>query len=277
MDQSKDLFSPIIEDDTLQLTQDYEKFVNVERVMLWDGGFVKSPERKSIDERIEQVTGFPALHYSEFIIDKLEPGKSYWQPHYDTIDGSIVPIVTITIFLTDVPDEDNGGGEIVYPSTTSNTDPIKIRPIRGLAVVHHNTDSQNQFEVNSLHALLPISKNSKLKEYYIARKFILPGPVSKARRMILPILAAPYGGKLPHMFVSLYRYMIFQFGQENGDEYYDAIFFIVPGIIALLLAQLIGIIVLRHVRSEFSTSDTSATEIPKKKKTIIITTTKKTD
>lgn len=258
IEQATPLVAPIIENDTLQLTQEYEKFVNVQRVMLWDG-LLKSPERKSVEDRVEQVTGFPADHYSDFIIDRLEPG-SYWQPHYDTIDGSVVPLVTIIVFLSAI----TKGGEIVYPSV--NGDPIKVKPTKGLAVVHHNTDAQNRFEVNSLHALLPVPLD-EVQEYYIARKFILPAPVSRTRRLVLPILAAPYGGKLPQFIPSFYRIMIAKFGQENGDLYFDNVFIISPIIILLLLAQIIANFAIRKWKES---SEAASLLVSKKKKTTTV-------
>lgn len=245
--QAKPVVRPITVNDSLQLTQDYKKFVKTERVMLWDG-ILKSPERKSIEERIEQVTGFPSLHYSDFVVDRLVKG-SYWQPHYDTIDGNIVPIASITVFLSDSHD----GGEFVYPSTSG--EPIMIKPTKGLAVVHHNSDENNQFEVNSLHALLPVISDLD-QDIFIARKFILPAPVSNTRRIVLPILAAPYGGRLPMQLVSFYNLMIQQFGQETGDAYFDKFFVFLPVVVGLLLVQLIVHFVRQKLResSEVATN-----------------------
>lgn len=228
IDQAKDIVAPITGNDALQLTQDYKKFVNIERVMIWDG-LLKNPERKGIDERIEQVTGFPAAYYSDFIVDRVEKG-SYWKPHYDTIDGSIVPAASITIFLS-TPRE---GGELVFPSTTG--DPVKVKPTKGLAVVHHNSDENNQFEVNSIHALLPVTSSDAM---YVARKFILPGPVSKTRRIALPLLAYVNHGKLPYFVVILYKIMIDQFGSENGETYFDKFFIVVPGLVVIVIGQLV--------------------------------------
>jgi hypothetical protein len=226
--QAKPLVRPILGNDSLQITQDYKKFKKVERVMLWDG-ILKTLERKSIDERIEQVTGFPSMHYSDFIVDKLRIG-SYWEPHYDTIDGSIVPIATITVFLSDA----HKGGEIIFPSASG--DPVQIQPRKGLAIVHHNSDEHNQFEINSLHGLLPIMGG---EEVYVARKFILPTPVSKTRRIVLPVISYPFGGKLPNVVVQLHLIMVQQFGQEMGDTYFDQFLIVLPALILLCLAYFV--------------------------------------
>jgi 2OG-Fe(II) oxygenase superfamily len=229
VEQATGIVSQITENDSLQLIQDYKKFVDVERVMIWDG-ILRSPERKAIEERIEQVTGFPAAYYSDFIVYRVKKG-AYWQPHYDTIDGNIVPAASITIFLS-VPQE---GGEIVFPSTTG--DPVKIKPTKGLAVVHHNSDDQNQFEINSIHALLPVTSDGD--EMYIARKFILPAPASNTRRIALPLLAYLNRGKLPDMIVMLYKIMIESFGYENGEIYFDKFFIVFPGIVLIVFGQLV--------------------------------------
>jgi hypothetical protein len=254
IEQAKPIVRPVTGNDSLQITQDYAKFKNVDRVMIWDG-VLKSPDRKSIDERIEQVTGFPSLHYSEFIIDKLRSG-SYWDPHYDTIDGSIVPIATITIFLSDT----HRGGEIIYPSASGN--PVKIESRKGLAVVHHNSDENNQFEINSLHGILPVEEG---EEVYVARKFILPAPISKTRRYVLPILSYPFGGKLPNSVVILYRFMVQHFGQENGEKYFDNFFIVLPSLILLFLAHFVVNLIRKrifHDQSAPSATLTNAAQSP---------------
>lgn len=232
VNKAQSLVSPVTENDPLQLTLDAEKFVNTERVMLWQG-MLQGPERKAIEERIEQVTGFPSAHYSDFVVDKLTSKRSYWQPHYDTLAGGYVPMATITVFLSDPP---ASGGEIVYPSTAG--DPIKIRPVKGMAVVHHNTDEKHRFEANSIHALRPIEGGGE--PFYVARKFILPLPVSKARRIVLPVAALFTGGKLPSFIVKLHEKMVEQFGVESGDAYFDKLCVFVPVLMILLLAQYIA-------------------------------------
>lgn len=229
LEQAQSRVSPIVKNDALQLTHDFKKFENVERVMLWQG-MLLTPGRKQIEERIEQVTGFPSSHYSDFVVDKIEKG-AYWEPHYDSFPGvsQNVPMATLTIFLTD----DNKGGDVVFPSTEEA--PVKIQARRGLAVVHHNTDDRREFEVNAIHALLPVTEGT----LYIARKYIFAEPVSNARRIALPIFALPFGGKLPSPIVLLYEYLTVKFGYEQGGMYFDKACAFVPLLLVLLLAQVI--------------------------------------
>ena len=247
---------PLTRNDPLQHTTQYDKFVKTERVHLWQG-MLQGPERKAVEERIEQVTGFPSDHFSDWTVDRLKAG-SYWQPHYDTLAGNYVPMATITVFLSAVPD--GGGGEIVYPST--NTEPVMIRPVQGMAVVHHNTDEKHQFDVNSLHALLPIVADSTTTaedvEFYVATKYILPLPVSKARRIALPVFAALTGGRLPDVFVWLHDALVEQFGVETGGVYFDKLCVFVPVLIVLGIAQFAARAVHRHVTSGSSSGSSSS-------------------
>ncbi|KAL7554994.1 hypothetical protein ACHAWF_018582 [Thalassiosira exigua] len=53
----------------------------VDRVVLWKGG-IAGKMVKDVDERISQVTGFPADHFSDFQINRYEAGSSH-EPHFD--------------------------------------------------------------------------------------------------------------------------------------------------------------------------------------------------
>lgn len=218
-------FRPV-QDDALQLTQDSWKMHQVDRVMLWQG-MLRGPSAKQIEERIEQVTGFPSDHFSDFVVDRYEEG-SYWQSHYDTIPGipGNLPLATITIFLSEDPE----GAGFVYPSTRS--DPIKVQSVKGMAVVHHNTDQDHQFEMNAVHALLPASQR-----IYTATKFIYPAPLSKARRIALPIFALPFGGRLPSPVVALYKFMVQKFNYEQGGSYFDKVCVFLSVLMILSIAQ----------------------------------------
>lgn len=219
--------TPITKNDALQLTPDKDKFERVERVVLWQG-LLHSPAKKQIEDRIEQVTGFPTSHFSDFVVDRLERG-SHWKPKYDIYGTSIVPMASITVFLSDPHPE--GGGEFVFPSTQS--DPIKIKPRRGLAVVHHNTDENQQFDVNTIHALLPAMGTT-----YVARKYIYASPVSNSRRIVLPLVALPFGGKLPEIVVRLHDIMVDSFGLDQGEYLFDKVCVFVPCLLVLLLVQI---------------------------------------
>jgi hypothetical protein len=245
--QAAPLVAPLGGRDALQLATDAWKKPNVERVMLWQGQ-LHSPARKAIEDRIEQVTGFPAAHFSDFVVDKYERG-SYWVSHYDTAPDGTVPIATITVFLS-VPNEGGSpfSGHMVFPSTESGG-PLAIRPIKGLAVVHHNANENNEFDVHAVHAQLP--PDSTL---YVATKYIFPAPVSKARRTILPFLAMVNGGRLPRWVSSLHDFMTKKFGYEDGGTYFDKLFIFAPVLVLLSLVQYVVEYVSKHMRQSASTS-----------------------
>lgn len=248
--QATSKVQPVVKVDSLQLTVDPKPYVQIDRVMLWQG-MLKGPAGKAVEERIEQVTGFPSSHYSDWTVDRLTTG-SYWKPHYDTLPGNFVPLATITVFLSDPPES---GGELVYPST--HTDPIKIRPIQGMAVVHHNTNEKHEFEVNSLHALLPVTTANL--PFYVARKYILPAPVSNARRMALPVFAAATGGKLPDFVVQTHDWLTAQYGVETGGAYFDKLVVFLPILLLLILVQYIGQIVHKQMTKGSGASAKKAT------------------
>jgi len=228
--QAEPRLEPFVTDSVLQHSTSSDSFHKVERVTLWQG-LVQYPAQKTIEERIEQVTAFPGSHFSDFTVDRYQVG-SYTQPKYDIIGDRLVPVASITIFLSDAPV--NGGGEIVYPST-GNKNPIKVLPRKGLAVVHHNTDERGQFDTSSQHAVLPLSDGP----YYVAHKYIFMEPISLPRRLVLPVLAFPFGGKLPSPVVRLHEYMIAQFGPDAGETYFDKACIFAPLLVVLLIAQMV--------------------------------------
>jgi hypothetical protein len=246
IEQAASKVTPVVANrpDPLQFTTDPEKFVKTQRVLLWHGTALQGPVFKAVEERIEQVTGFPSAHYSDWVVDMLTAG-SYWQPHFDILAGNFAPLATITVFLSspnDDDDDDGGGGELVFPSVRDG-DPVMVRPVRGLAVVHHNTNEHHEFETRSLHAMLPVTADG---EYFVARKFILPLPVSNARRVALPLLAMPLGGVLPGFVVSAHDLLIDRFGVDKGGMYFDKVVVFVPVLILLILAQRIASAVQRN-------------------------------
>lgn len=216
---------PVVKDDILQMTMSADDFENVKRVMLWQG-LLQSPGKKAIEERIEQVTGFPATHFSDFVIDKLEPG-AHWKPHYDFREGTIPPMASITIFLTE------NGASLVFPMSK---DPVKILARKGLAVVHHNINEKNRVDQNTLHAMLPSTSGP----VYVARKYVYQMPVSTARRLALPVFAAPFGGKLPKALIQLHDLLVEKAGLEDGNFYFDKLCVFIPLLLILGIAQIIG-------------------------------------
>jgi hypothetical protein len=230
--------------DNLQLNTQPENYPGVESAMLWKGTLA-SIAQKAIEERIEQVTGFPADHFSDFVVDKLENG-AHWKPHFDKHPYAFysTPIATITVFLTQVDDapsdtesrtKHGSGGSIVYPG--SSRKPIQVLPQKGLAIVHHNLDENDQLDMTTLHALLPVPKGGET--LYVARKYVFEQPLSKSRRMVLPGIAVVFGGKLPNFVVALHDFLVETFGIEDGSLYFDKACIFVPLLIVLLLAQFV--------------------------------------
>jgi hypothetical protein len=240
-------FEPIEEGkiDTLQLNTQPENYPGVESVMLWHG-MLQSSALKAVEERIEQVTGFPSSHLSDFVVDKLEPG-AHWKPHYDT-HPYYIPMATIIVFLTD------NGGPLVYPSART---PVKVTPQKGMAIVHHNTDERNQIDMSTVHALLPAQDGEAA---YVARKFIFTNPVSNARRIALPAYALLWGGKLPRVIATCHDLMVDNFGMEDGSIYFDKVCIFLP---ILLLGVLIQYLV-NYIRQQLKGSDNEKKDTPKK-------------
>jgi hypothetical protein len=237
--------SPVEKEDTLQLSHEVENFPGVKRTMVWQG-MLQTSARKAIEERIEQVTGFPAVHYSDFVVDRLDSG-AHWKPHYDT-HPYLIPMATITVYLTE------NGGPIVYPSSR---EPVKVLPRKGMAIVHHNTDEKHSMDYSTVHAMLPPQDDGPV---YVARKYIFTTPVTTARRVALPLFALPFGGKLPGIVVALHDFLIEQFGMEQGSFYFDKACIFIPLLILLVLAQSILEYVQAQVKGKSSSSEKKAEE-----------------
>jgi len=193
------------------------KVQNVESVHLWKG-LLKGSLGKALDEKIEQVTGFLAPHLSDFTVFKHVKGASYG-PHYDSVEGNF-QLATLTVFLNDVDE----GGEIVYPRADP---PVRIRPTKGLAVVHHNSQEENNLvDLESLNGEL-----LTLQEKWTAKKFVYMYPLSQTRRLFLPVLAMPTG-RLPWFIFDFHDFMFNKFGPDQGETYFHK-FFIAAGILIL--------------------------------------------
>ena len=228
--------------------------INVDRAYLWKGG-VAGKTIKDIDERMSQVMAFPVEHFSDFQMNKFVSGSSY-KPHYDINDVNGI-MATVTIFLNDVPEDE--GGELVYSKPGDGGDPIMIRPKKGLAVVHHNTDENYQFDQTTVQEELPLTGNSSVK--YIAKKFVYLNPQAPAYRIVLPLIAMPFGGKLPKFFSTFQNMLIETFGIEAAHGYFVKIIMMIP----MLLLFLIAGVVSNFVSSNMKQPDQS--EKPKKKTT----------
>lgn len=236
------------EDDPLQLLQSPADYVNSHRVLLWQGLW-QTAGAKAIEERIEQATGFPPGHLTDFVVDRVD-SATYWKPHYDKMDAVSggLPMATITIFLTETK---SAGASIVYP--TAKGGPVQIQPQQGLAVIHHNVNERHEFERNAISALMKSSET-----VYVARKYVLFEPISNGRRIALPLFAILAGGRLPGFVVSLYKLFADQFGHETGGMYFDKLCVFVPLLVIFGVIQLIAGKVLENFRKDSSSSEKGA-------------------
>jgi hypothetical protein len=207
--------------------------VNVDRVTLWKGG-IAGKVIKDADERISQVTGFPLEHFSDFQINKHVSGSANL-PHFDVNKANGI-MATITIFLNDVPDGE--GGELLYPNPLDGGKPIMVRPRKGLAVVHHNTDENNVFDKSTVNEELVLSGPSAVK--YVAKKYVYLNPQPQAMRVVLPLIALPFGGKLHRFFSTLHTALIDKFGVEDGAAYFRTIVTIIPVLLLLGIATVVS-------------------------------------
>lgn len=204
--------------------------INVDRTYLWKGG-IAGKVIKDIDERMSQVMGFPTEHYSDFQLNKYVSGSGY-KPHFDINDANGI-MATVTIFLNDVPE--GQGGELVFPKAGDGGDPVLIRPRKGLAVVHHNTDENYNFDETTLHQEFPLRGSSSVK--YVAKKFVYLHPQPQATRIVLPLIAMPFGGKLPKVFSMLQNKLIEKFGLAAADFYFQKIVTMIPILLLILIAS----------------------------------------
>lgn len=217
------------------------RVLDVERAFLWKG-MTRGPSGKAIDERIEQVTGFPEKHLSDFQVNKYsgrDPNiPSSHSPHYDELPGSaLTQMATITIFLTDSIEEE--GGEMVFPSTKPA---IKIRPKKGMAVVHHNIREDGHTDISSIHGELGFQSSAKNghQPKYTAKRYVYVNEIHNARKVVLPLLALPFGGKLPNFVFSLHDYFVDKFGEDVGGENFNKFIIYFPIALIFGVAALIG-------------------------------------
>jgi len=231
-----------------------DKAVGVEGMMLWKGQ-MNGHAGKQIEERIEQVTGYPSDHFSDWQITRYADGARHELNHdrhpiYD-------PVATITVFLTDDPNAGDDGGAVIYPQVR-DIPPIKILPQRGMAVVHHNSDQTGKHDAASLHGHLPTSEGSVK---YVARKYVNATPLPTSRRIVLPVLAALTGGKLPRWVRTVHDAIIDKFGLENGTVYFEKLCTNGPILLLFLLVNLIGLVLKSKIygRSNSSSTQSSGT------------------
>eukprot|EP00591_Stephanopyxis_turris_P010802 CAMPEP_0195507700 /NCGR_PEP_ID=MMETSP0794_2-20130614/1090_1 /TAXON_ID=515487 /ORGANISM="Stephanopyxis turris, Strain CCMP 815" /LENGTH=513 /DNA_ID=CAMNT_0040634463 /DNA_START=247 /DNA_END=1788 /DNA_ORIENTATION=- len=237
----------------------------VERAYLWRG-VLKSFEQKQIDERIEQVTGFPQDHFSDFQVNKFQNG-AYDGPHHDSLPGqSQIQSATIHVFLSDLEDTEEGGGELVFPSANP---PIKIRPKKGMAVVYHNHDEEGTLDTSTIHAELATTASQGVK--WTARKWIYSDPLPPSRRTVLPLVALLFGGKLPSFVKAGHDILVYEYGVDQGSFYFDKACVICPILLLFGITSLIGKIMTKKngddSKQQSSTSKSKSTNTQSSKKT----------
>ena len=210
--------------------------IQVDRTFLWDGVF-EDHVMKNINERIEQVTGFPRSHFSDFQIN-MYPKGGFHSLHYDVLETSVrhSQTASILIFLNDVPP--GAGGELIFSAANP---PIKIHPRKGLAVVWHNTvpeyvDPLNSDELSPMSDPYSPQFNPLLDDFalhgelrstadvkWTAKKFIYATPRSLVRRAVLPALfhAVGGGGRAPTTVIGLHGTFTDKWGVDKGDALFD--------------------------------------------------------
>ena len=245
-------------------TKNLGKVSGVQRTYLWKGQ-LKGQQGKDIDERMEQVTGYPKEHFSDFQLNQFFGKDSAMVgPHYDELpESSLAQMATITIFLNDV--EEGTGGEIVFPSANP---PIKVRPKKGMAIVHHNLNQENTLDPSSIHADLPyVTKRIPSDDKWTAKRWVYLDPVSPSRRNILPIICLPFGGKLPNAIKSLHMRFIENFGTSNGEAFFDKFLMLVPTLLLLVVANIINAYFNPTLNSNKKESSSKSKKTKKKKST----------
>eukprot|EP00550_Attheya_septentrionalis_P002762 CAMPEP_0198291306 /NCGR_PEP_ID=MMETSP1449-20131203/8876_1 /TAXON_ID=420275 /ORGANISM="Attheya septentrionalis, Strain CCMP2084" /LENGTH=508 /DNA_ID=CAMNT_0043989923 /DNA_START=118 /DNA_END=1644 /DNA_ORIENTATION=- len=206
----------------------------VERAHLWKGKLA-SHSGQEVEERIEQVTAFPKEHFSDFVIYKYSGEGSYLGPHFDEHPSLGGPMATLQIFLNDVED----GGEVVFPSSDEDDQlPVKIAPLKGLAIVHHNTDENYLLDPATIHADLPLKVKGGFK--YVAKKYVYTLPVQPSRRIMMPLVAGVCGGKLPQAIILLHNLLLEKFGAEKGTLYFDKLCLFLPALVLMGLGSFLA-------------------------------------
>ena len=230
--------------------------LNIEGMVLWKG-LINSHTGKQVEERIEQVTGYPSDHFSDWHIRKYDQGSKH-ELHDDRhpINSAIA---TITVFLNEV--RNGEGGEIVYPNSKQSL-PIKIVPNRGMAVVHHNTDHEGKYESMAMYGELPTIGSVK----YIAKKYIYAKPHSHTQRIILPLIALLGRGALPRWVIKVHDALLSKYGVDKGTIYFEKLCVFCPLLLFLVMVQVCVMVVKRQFLDAAEQSNIGKSNGKKKKK-----------
>ena len=249
LDLIDDTISNLLEN-TVASADRTAKAHHIHKTMLWKGT-LGGHFFKQLDERIEQVTGYPQDQLSDWMIFQYEHDRSSYDLHLD-VHPIHPPVATISVFLND----DFEGGDMVYPQANGGKTPIKVTPKRGLAVVHHNTDYDGEFDSHSIHGELS-SQGHGYK--YVAKRFVYSEPLSTSMRVMLPMLAILNRGKLPRWIITVYDYMLVKFGLKQGHAYFEKACRVIPIIILGFIVQYIS-----NLINGDKTKDTNASKKNKK-------------
>jgi len=219
---------------------------NIDRVTLWKGS-IAGKLIKDIDERISQVTGFPPEHFSDFQINKYTAGSSH-EPHFDINPANGI-MATITIFLNDVAQDQ--GGEFIFSTPQAeggdgDGEPVYISPTKALAIVHHNTDDKYNFDQSTIHEEAALLGGYK----YVAKKYVYLNPQPKHMRMVLPLMAMPFGGKLPRVFITLQTTLIDKYGIETAEVYFQKIVTMIPLLLLIAIAGAVSNFVTNKLKND---------------------------
>jgi hypothetical protein len=153
-------------------------------------------------------------------------------------------MASITIFLNDVPRD--YGGEFIFPEPQDGSDePVAIHPVKGLAVVHHNTDEKYNFDPSTIHREAELSRGYK----YVAKKYIYLNPQPRHIRVVLPLIAAPFGGKLPRVVIALHNALIDKFGFQTAEVYFRKIITMIPVLLLIGIASVVSNFVVGKLKS----------------------------
>ncbi|GMH48540.1 hypothetical protein TrRE_jg6281, partial [Triparma retinervis] len=189
-------------------------------VMLWKGGV--DGALKAVDERINQVTGFPVENIGEWGVSKYEVGERK-RPGYDGGKGTYhEQSASILVFLNDVEE----GGEIYFPSGDR---PVKILPKKGMAVVWHNSGQDGNLDKDALYGEMRVKKGTK----YTVKKWVSGVGKGWVRANLLPILLLGNKGKSYGWMRTGYNLVLGKMGAERGHEWAEKILL---GMIVLVVA-----------------------------------------
>lgn len=109
----------------------------------------QTPMIRDIEHRIAGFAKFPRSHVERLNPLRYQPGQKFDEHH----DGGFRP-KTVFIYLNDLEEDDEG--ETYFPYIG-----IKIKPLKGAAILWPNVDKDGNADMNMRHMGLPPKKNTK--------------------------------------------------------------------------------------------------------------------